>query len=519
MKKRILMLGCGVMQAVAIRSAKERGWEVVAVDGNPEAPFRLLADRFEPIDLKDIERLKKLALSLKENGGLDAVFTAATDFSVPVAAIAETCGLPGHSLEAAINASDKLRMRECFRKAGVPSPRFAGIDRSSVCEASVLMQQENISYPVVVKPVDNMGARGCRRADSPDSLREALEDALCFSRTGRAIVEEYMDGPEFSLEALVFDNEIRMTGFADRHIAFSPYFVEMGHTIPTSLSASDRAQIEAVFFRGIRALGLSHGVAKGDLKLTDSGPMIGEIAGRLSGGFMSGWTFPYSSGIPLTANALDLAAGLPPSALTRLHDWTSAERAWISIPGSVRYVSGYEQAKSIPYLKDIFPRVSSGDTVRFPLNNVEKCGNCLSAAPDRLAAVDACLKAVRTICVRLEPFNADTDAYLSAGSATSTSFPPDAFPVYRIPEDDSWESTGTLAQFQIPASICGCLDTCFDWYGRSLRDAIRDMCVIEPALVPFLREAPLSIRIQAWNALVRGGIQGMLYVFDCHSHA
>ncbi|HOC30120.1 MAG TPA: hypothetical protein PKH40_10595, partial [Treponemataceae bacterium] len=107
MKKRILMLGCGVMQAVAIRSAKERGWEVVAVDGDPEAPFRLLADRFEPIDLKDIERLKKLALSLKENGGLDAVFTAATDFSVPVAAIAETCGLPGHSLEAAINASDK----------------------------------------------------------------------------------------------------------------------------------------------------------------------------------------------------------------------------------------------------------------------------------------------------------------------------------------------------------------------------------------------------------------------------
>jgi len=150
---------------------------------------------------------------------------------------------------------------------------------------------------------------------------------------------------------------------------------------------------------------------------------------------------------------------------------------------------------------------------------VEKCGNCLSAAPDRHAAVDACLKAVRTICVRLEPFNADTDAYLSAGSATSTSFPPDAFPVSRIPEDDSWESTGTLAQFQIPASICGCLDTCFDWYGRSLRDAIRDMCVIEPALVPFLREAPLSIRIQAWNALVRGGIQGMLYVFDCHSHA
>jgi len=116
MKKRILMLGCGVMQSVAIRSAKERGWEVVAVDGNPDAPSRNLADRFEAIDLKDVNGLIRLALSLKAEGGLDGVFTAATDFSASVAAVAERCGLPGHSLEAALNASDKLRMRECFRR-------------------------------------------------------------------------------------------------------------------------------------------------------------------------------------------------------------------------------------------------------------------------------------------------------------------------------------------------------------------------------------------------------------------
>lgn len=74
--------------------------------------------------LKDTARLIDYARYLQQNGGLDAVFTAATDFSAAVAAIAAACGLRGHTLEAALNATDKVRMRECFRKAGVPSPAF-----------------------------------------------------------------------------------------------------------------------------------------------------------------------------------------------------------------------------------------------------------------------------------------------------------------------------------------------------------------------------------------------------------
>ena len=113
-----------------------------------------------------------------------------------------------------------------------------------------------------------MGARGCRMVLSAADLSPALIDAIGYSRTGTAIVEEYMDGPEFSLEALVYDGEIHMTGFADRHIFFPPYFIEMGHTIPTSFSAEDQEALCEVFHKGIRSLGLSWGVAKGDIKLT-----------------------------------------------------------------------------------------------------------------------------------------------------------------------------------------------------------------------------------------------------------
>ena len=178
MTKRIMMLGAGFMQGVALRCAKARGWNVIAVDGNPHAVCSSQADRFEPIDLKDTEALAAFALQLKDNGGLDGVFTAATDFSASVAYVARSCNLPGHTYEAALNASDKLRMRRCFEAAGVPSPAFVGVNAGNRSEIQRLMAERRIGFPVVVKPVDNMGARGCRKVESENRLEAAIDDAI-----------------------------------------------------------------------------------------------------------------------------------------------------------------------------------------------------------------------------------------------------------------------------------------------------------------------------------------------------
>ncbi len=529
MKKRILMLGAGFMQGVAIRAARERGWEVIAVDGNPEAVCRNLADAFEPIDLKDIQSLSAFALKLRREGGLDAVFTAATDFSASVAAVAQACGLSGHSYEAALNASDKLRMRDCFEKANVPSPRFVGIDQSSRSRVRVLMQGKKISLPVVVKPVDNMGARGCRKVENESSLDEAIGDAIRYSRSGNVIVEEFMDGPEFSVEALVYDGGIHMTGIADRHIFFPPYFIEMGHTIPSCFSEGDIASIVSAFKKGVASLGLTSGVAKGDVKLTKNGPMIGEIAGRLSGGYMSGWTFPYSSGIDLTGAALELAAGIRPVSLIPGKNWTSAERAWISIPGRVASVSGYEKARALPYVKDIFPRSYPGDFVSFPLNNVEKCGNCLSSAPERSLAVNAAEEGCRLIFLRLEPSNPATDAFLLSGAQALSPFPPDAFVLpsdfpadisaggvaYRPLQLDTGNGKREKIEISIPALLFPHLDSVKDWQGRTLRQALTFVCEMEPNLVPVLNSGTQKDINLYFKALLRGGIQGIVYVYDC----
>ena len=120
----VFILGAGVMQLPAIRTAKDLGWTVVVADANAAAPGAELADRFLNVDLKDREGLAASARGIREEFGLDGVFTAGTDFSASVAYVAGELGLPGIPLSAALRASDKLEMRAAFAAAGVPSPRF-----------------------------------------------------------------------------------------------------------------------------------------------------------------------------------------------------------------------------------------------------------------------------------------------------------------------------------------------------------------------------------------------------------
>ncbi|HTP59170.1 MAG TPA: ATP-grasp domain-containing protein, partial [Spirochaetia bacterium] len=404
----IMILGAGIMQIPGIRLAKASGWKVIVADGNRDAVGRSLADHFEVVDLKDRDGLLSLAKSYDHRFGLQGVFTAGTDFSSSVAWVAEHMGLPGIPFETAMRATDKCLMREAFQKAGVPSPRFACIC-GPVDPVSVL---DGLDFPLVVKPVDNMGARGVRKVESRESLVQACRSALPLSRSSRVIVEQFMEGPELSLDAVVYKGRVTVCGNADRHIFFPPNFVEMGHTMPTGLDDGTRERVEKVFEAGIHAIGIENGAAKGDIKLTPRGPMVGEIAARLSGGYMSGWTFPLSSGVEVTQAAMNIAVGLPPGDLLPRLKNVVAERAFISVPGKVAQVIGAEEARRIAGVAEVFMRTSGGDTVVFPANNVEKCGNILAVGTTREAAVETARAALGRISIRLEPLQEATTRYL-----------------------------------------------------------------------------------------------------------
>ncbi|HUI69126.1 MAG TPA: ATP-grasp domain-containing protein [Spirochaetia bacterium] len=511
----IMILGAGVMQIPSIRLARRSGWRVVVADGNKDAVGRKLADHFETVDLKDRDGLLAVATRCRESEGLDGVFTAGTDFSSSVAWVAEKMGLPGISFDAAMRATDKSLMREAFRLAGVPSPRFSRVT-TSTDPVSIL---GGLDFPLVIKPVDNMGARGVRKVDSQEALLEACRSALRLSRSSRAIVEEYMEGPELSLDAIVYRGEVTVCGIADRHIFFPPNFVELGHTMPTSLDDATCRRIEGVFEAGIHALGIDNGAAKGDIKLTPRGPMVGEIAARLSGGYMSGWTFPLSSGVEVTQAALNIAVGLPPGDLTpRLHK-VVAERAFISIPGRVAQVVGEKEAGNLSGITDVFTRVAPGDSVVFPTNNVEKCGNVLAVGDTRDHAVAIARDALSRIFIRLEPLQESTSRHLFRGSDNNA---------FEICDPAFLEGLDVMPPFlgltraltpEQPILVQGIPDlarfSARDWHGLLLAEAVQ-IAVDGVARVVDAPAVPTGFMLGRlfWTAVVRGSAQGGRYLLD-----
>ncbi len=533
----VLILGGGIMQMPAVRIAKAKGWRVVLADANPDAIARDVCDGFHLVDLKDKEGMADLAARLKENLGLDGIFTAGTDFSSTVAWACEKLGLPGIPYKTAMNATDKCLMRAAFDKNGVPSPSFACWTGAEDPRSSA----SGIPYPIVVKPVDNMGARGVRRVEDPEELEKACAAALALSRSRRVIIEEYMEGPELSLDAVVYRGEITVCGVADRHIRFPPYFVEMGHTMPTELDAMTARKVEEVFAAGIRAVGIETGAAKGDIKLTKRGPMVGEIAARLSGGYMSGWTFPLSSGVEVTEAALNIAVGLPPGDLKPRWNKISVERAFISIPGRVMCVEGVEEARKASGIKEVFLRATPGSQVVFPTNNVEKCGNVISCHRSRRTAIREAEYALSKISIRLFPLEEASDGFLfamrpeSAASSTlsgrvasPTLSGRDGLDAFTVTNMRNVRALAEMPAFLGDESRIGNIDVMpvialpklksewsRDWHGRSFGDALAD--VEKRGGIEFRTrygEDGFVLGKAFWRAFLRGGTQGALYLLD-----
>ena len=534
-KESILILGAGLMQRPAIESAGELNLRTFVIDANEKALCVQAADVFKKIDLKDKEEIYEYAKYLKENENLKGIFTCGTDFSSSVSYSAEKLGFHSHSFESALNASIKPRMRECFRSFKVPSPEFYSV-QNDFDKAKEYV--EKLGFPCVVKPADNMGARGCRLIRNSKEVDSALKAAFSNSRTNTIILEDYMEGPEFSIDALVYKGTMTITGFADRHIYYPPYFIETGHTMPSVFDEEKQLELITVFAQGVKALGLQEGAAKADIKYTKNGPEIGEIAGRLSGGYMSGWTFPYSSDFNLVKEAVKIAVGRVPDELIsrrKALDYkfpenasnrdkpfelfivpsvhVSAERAYISIPGRIKSIEKVE-ASVTGEIKNLFPRdYKNGDEVDFPRNNVSKCGNSISFSDNYKEAVETAEKAASSVIIRLEADNQKTEDFLSSiESQDEKDFPPSAFSFYekvKFLELKGIIREGEAVLKNVPLEIEKFLsEDEKNWNYRTLKE--------EAELFDKIEKNHRSIAADRfWKSLIRGGLQAALYVCDC----
>lgn len=374
LKKTIMVIGGGLLQLPVILTAKKMGLQVMVTDYNSNALGMKDADIPIIMSTRDIEGSVRVAKAQNELTPISGVLTVGTDASMAVAAVANALNLPGIKFEDAEAATNKIKMRMRFKEHGVPSPNFLPVwSLSDAKKAGKILK-----FPIVIKPSDNMGARGVMRIDNFNQLADAFKFSKGASPSGELIMEEYMDGAELSIDSIIYNNEITITGVADRIIEHPPYFIETGHNMPSSLPKSVQDAACEVMKLGIRALGIDIGAAKGDIKITKDGPMIGELAARLSGGFMSAYTYPLSTGVDLIKAAIEVALGQEPGNLEPVINQFSIERAIISKSGIVKKITGLEEALKIPGIKEIFLNVKPGDKVIQPRSNVEKAGHIIA---------------------------------------------------------------------------------------------------------------------------------------------
>lgn len=362
----LLVISGGGEALAGIRRARDMGLRVVVSDGSPTAPGFALADEHIVASTYDIEGTVAAARRYHETvRPIDGVMCIAADIPLTVASVAQALGLPGIPVASARLSQDKLAMKERFAADGVPVPWYAAVQGPG----DVAAHLRDLAAALVVKPVDSRGARGVTRLLPGGDSAWAWEQARRFSPTGRVMVERFLSGPQVSTESLILGGVAHTPGFADRNYArleqFAPHIIEDGGDLPTVLPPETRRAIEAVIQAAARSMGISDGVLKGDIVVSDGEVFVIEVAARLSGGYFCTHEIPRSTGVDLVGAAVRVALGdsVPPASIRVERETPVCQRWLFPPPGRVISVEGVDEAAAMDGVFHLEVRVGGGDVV------------------------------------------------------------------------------------------------------------------------------------------------------------
>ena len=309
MQKRLLVLAAGILQVPVIKKAKEIGYYVIAADGDSNAVGLQLADKAICANITDEEVMLKIA----REQHVDGVIHPCSEVSMNVMGrINDELGLAGITKEQAIRATNKHLMRNAFEKGNAPSPM--SILTKSVEDAWIHLQND-LSTNGILKPSRNSGSRGIakvsRNMDKEDFVK-AYNIALNESRDKSVLIEQLIDGPEFSIEIIVWNSEVNVLTVTDKKTTGAPHFVELGHNQPSCYSKEDVETLKTAAVAGVKALGVNNCACHAEAKLMDGKAYLMEIGARLGGDFISTELTHLSTGIDMVAAAIDVALGMEP---------------------------------------------------------------------------------------------------------------------------------------------------------------------------------------------------------------
>ena len=391
--KKLLIIGASILQLPAIKKAKELGHYVAVADFNPNAVGIPFADKFYNASTIDIDAICEVAKDFQPDG----IMTLATDMPMrSIAAATSLLGLPGISMDTAIKSTDKGEMIKAFKEHGVESPWFYIIEKAE--QLQEVMPQ--IEYPCILKPTDNAGSRGVMLVNTEAELMEAYQYSVSQSRGGWVILEEYMTGPEVSVEVMVVDGEPHVLQVTDKLTTGAPYFVEMGHNQPSMLPENDVERIKDLACRAVKSVGINCGPSHVEIKLTPSGPKMVELGARMGGDCITTHLVPLSTGVDMIKATIDVSLGLVPDITPTLQKG-SAIRFLDAPNGIIKVIEGVEKAQNIDGIQEVSLTKTIGDEVTDIHSSLDRCGFVIAQCDTANEAIDVCEKAKDLVLVKI----------------------------------------------------------------------------------------------------------------------
>lgn len=392
--KKILIIGASILQLPAIRKAKELGYYVGVADYNPNAIGVSEADVYFNVSTIDVDGIVNVAQKFKPDG----IMTLATDMPMrAVAKACEVCKLPGISFETAIKATDKGEMIKAFEAAGVEHPWFYIVPKPESLSGVL----DKLTYPCIMKPTDNAGSRGVVLCHDRDELESRYDYSYCNSRSGAVIIEEYLQGPEFSIEVMVINGEPHVLQITDKLTTGAPHFVEMGHSQPTRQKKENQEQIKDLACRAVKAVGIDIGPAHVEMILTKSGPRMVELGARMGGDCITTHLVPLSTGIDMVGSTIKLSCGENIDINSRFNKG-AAIRYFDTHNGIIMSINGIEDAAKIPGIIEISIVHGVGESIGEIGSSTDRVGYVIAQGNTPEDAVLVCERALECISITKE---------------------------------------------------------------------------------------------------------------------
>ena len=303
--EKIVIIGANEFQNPLILKAKELGYETHVFAWKDGSVGEKTADYFYPISIIEKDEILEKCRQINPV----AITTIASDLATnTVNYVAEKLDLKGNTQECCLKSTNKYKMRLAFKENGIPTPGFEFIN-----DKNDLSKLSSLKYPLIVKPTDRSGSRAVQKVYSEEELKKSIDNAINISFEKGCIVEEFIEGDEYSLEGISFDGNHKFLAFTQKITTGEPNFIETGHIQPADLNEAEKNKIKTIISNALDALEVENSATHSEFKITPEGEVrIIEIGARMGGDCIGSDLVELSTGFDYKKMVIDVAKGAEP---------------------------------------------------------------------------------------------------------------------------------------------------------------------------------------------------------------